>query len=89
MFYSVRHNGRSLTWRVEQVIPWCHPVRQLEACHEETMTVENTIMFRDFGSAQTNRTVIPGTTMGTHHFLGGQSHEWRHQLLCDRLGAHC
>ena len=66
MFYSVRHNGRSLTWRVEQVIPLYREnvlVIQFDSGMTrlkkgDKVTVENTIMFRDFGSAQTNRTVM-------------------------------
>ena len=65
-FYSVRHNGRQLIWKVHRIVPLYREnvlVIQLQGASSklnrgDKVTVENTIMFPDFGSTQTNRTVL-------------------------------
>ena len=65
-FYSVRHNDRKLVWKVHRIVPLYREnvlVIQLHGASSklkkgDTVTVENTIMFPDFGSTQTNRTVL-------------------------------
>ena len=65
-FYSLRHNGRQLTWKVHRIVSLYREnvlVIQLQGASSklkkgDKVTVENTIMFPDFGSTQTNRTVL-------------------------------
>ena len=65
-YYRVNHNGKALTWKLNAVQPMYRenvliiqfkeiPIRLRKGSQ---LSIRNMIMFEDFGSAQTNRTVV-------------------------------
>ncbi len=65
-YYRVKHNGKALTWKLNAVQPLYRenvliiqfkkiPIRLRRG---SKLTIKNMVMFEDFGSAQTNRTVV-------------------------------
>ena len=83
-FYSVRHNDRKLVWKVHQIVPLYREnvlIIQLHGASSklkrgDKVTVENTIMFPDFGSTQTNRTVLLIPSFKIDHGHAATMHDY-------------
>jgi len=84
-FYSVRHNDRQLVWKIHRIVPLYREnvlVIQLTSASSklrkgDKVTVENTIMFQDFGSTQTNRTVLLIPLFKIDHGHAATMHDYK------------